>query len=131
MFFLPCFGGFSSLSVREIRLHQIVELGDLAACCGAASREHSIHPSCLSTALGDREHAPLAQDSQDEKGDLAHERGGLCGVCCNVKTRATANMAEDWWFKKIMYLFGLGTLIVLGDIFFGKWGAEHLALIWR
>jgi hypothetical protein len=40
-------------------------------------------------------------------------------------------MAEDWWFKKIMYLFGLGTLIVLGDIFFGKWGAEHLALIWK
>src|SRR6202035_131048 len=30
-------------------------------------------------------------------------------------------LAEDWWFKRIMYLFGLGTLTVLGDIFFGKY----------
>jgi hypothetical protein len=29
--------------------------------------------------------------------------------------------AEDWWFKKIMFLMYLGTFCVLQDIFFGKY----------
>jgi hypothetical protein len=27
--------------------------------------------------------------------------------------------AEDWWFNKIMYLFALGTIIIVTDKFFG------------
>jgi hypothetical protein len=131
MFFLPCFGAF--LAFLFAKSQYIKDSNPVIWLLVAALLLISIRYIYLvsqllwaieSTRLSFKIHKMREEPWPTKEADYA-------ASVAMMKLVPQLYLAEDWWFKKIIYLFALATLMVLGDIFFGDWGVQILRSLLR